>query len=114
MKIKMTKGRRLRIAATKEWLKGIDKSLSFVELKRLYKKKFKVDNACIYRDLAALGYEEAIVKVKNIEESNKQRALKRKKKIESDSFFEYDLYELNMNLDENDCDYLLTDDYLPF
>lgn len=115
MKVKMTKGRRIRISEAKEWLKGIDENISFVELKRLYKKKFKIDNACIYRDLACLGYEEAIVKVKNIDESNKRKALKRKNNIVSDSSFEFDLYELNMlTVDEEAIDYPISDDELPF
>lgn len=112
MKIKINKARRQRIAEAKEWLKQIDTNISIIELRNLYKKKFNVNNICIYRDLACLGFKEAKIKVKNYEEK-----IKRKNNNLKVSILEFNLYEntLAEYIDSKEnVDTLMFDDDLPF
>lgn len=120
VKIKITKARRKRLTEPKVWLKDYQ-DIPFYELKTLYRRKYNLNNVGAYRDLACLGYQDAITKVENINKSNEEGKLKKlKMKQESDMeiWEEYDgppfePYYINYSNNDED-DFSEVDDDLPF
>lgn len=75
----MMKKRRLeRINDAKQWLKEY-KDMPYYDIKTIYRKKYNLNNEAAHKDLACLGFEEAIIKTRNIKKSREERKLKKKK-----------------------------------
>ncbi len=115
--------RQNRINDARGWILTLNKDLSFVELRNLYKKRYGVSNICVYRDLAHLGYKEAKLKVFNYKENQKRKKQKREERkaqenlVEDDEFVFYEEFllqgEIHYNHNDEDEE-LLEEDFRYF